>query len=67
MIEIMIFMSSILVGLFIGVLISIVKSKLKLKFLMDDEGEFDVKSDIQRQLENGQKTKIITDVRGIKL
>jgi len=67
MIEIMIFMSSILVGIFIGVLISIVKSKLKLKFLMDDEGEFDVKSDIQRQLENGQKTKIITDVRGMQL
>jgi hypothetical protein len=65
--EIMLFMGSFLFGLFIGVLISIVKSKLKLNFLMDDEGEFDVKSDIQRQLENGQKTKIITDVRGMKL
>jgi hypothetical protein len=67
MIEIMLFMCSFLFGLFIGILISIVKSKLKLKFLMNDEGEFDVKSDIQRQLENGQKTKIITDVRGMKL
>lgn len=61
------FIGSFLVGLFLGILISIIKSNLKLKYLMDDGGDFDVKSDIERQLQNGQRTKIITDVRGMKI